>query len=361
VLGAQVEQNDGRVQVTAAQLSRRTLVQGEQEPSSVLLFIAPLLVRRGYARLEMDFPLSRVRTHLDALRELGIDVASSGGAVDLQATTWERRSVLLQQASVTATAMVMMLAACNGRETVIENAACEPQLQELAHLLTQMGVRIDGVGSNRLTIFGASALGGAHTQVRTDHIEVASIAAIAAMCGGRIEIHGVHPPDLRMIEHLYGRVGVQLDIGQDALFVPHHPRLVASNREEDADLVIESAPWPGFPSDLIAMATVLATQARGTTLIHEKLYANRLLFIDKLKAMGAQIVLCDPHRAIVMGASALYGTYLDTPDIRTGLGMVAAALVAEGETVIDNAQVLEYTFAGVVEKLRSLQAQIEYE
>jgi UDP-N-acetylglucosamine 1-carboxyvinyltransferase len=164
-----------------------------------------------------------------------------------------------------------------------------------------------------------------------------------------------------VIAKIYWRLGIQLDIDEAAIFVPKHDTLTVSNREEDADSSIETAPWPGFPSDLVAVATVIATQARGTSLIHEKLFNNRLLFVDKLKAMGAQIVLCDPHRAIVVGPSPLRGIYMDSPDVRAGLGMLAAALVAEGESVIDNAQAIEQSFAGVLGKLQAINAKITVE
>src|SRR5690606_13049892 len=152
---------------------------------------------------------------------------------------------------------------------------------------------------------------------------------------------------------------IQLDLDDTTIFVPRHSALSISNREEDVDSSIETAIWPGFPSDLTAVATVVATQARGTSLIHEKLFNNRLLFVDRLKAMGAQIVLCDPHRAIVVGPSPLYAVYMDSPDVRAGLGMLAAALVAEGTSTIDNAQAIEQNFAGVIGKLQALGAQIE--
>jgi UDP-N-acetylglucosamine 1-carboxyvinyltransferase len=149
-----------------------------------------------------------------------------------------------------------------------------------------------------------------------------------------------------------------MELSDEQIYVPRHDLLTVSNREEDVDSSIETAPWPGFPSDLVAIATVIATQSRGTSLIHEKLYANRLLFVDKLKAMGAQIVLCDPHRAIVVGPTPLHGIYLDSPDVRTGLGMLGAALVAEGQTIIDNAQALEHTFGGVLGRLQAIHAGI---
>jgi UDP-N-acetylglucosamine 1-carboxyvinyltransferase len=176
-----------------------------------------------------------------------------------------------------------------------------------------------------------------------------------------MQIGGIASRAMRLIAKIFLRVGVQLELEDDAIYVPRHDILTVSNREEDVDASIETAPWPGFPSDLVALATVIATQARGTSLIHEKLFSNRLLFVDKLKAMGAQIVLADPHRAIVMGASRLRGIYMDSPDVRTGLGMVAAALCAERETVIDNAQALNHTFGDVISKLQAVGAHIQVE
>ncbi|MDZ4771005.1 MAG: UDP-N-acetylglucosamine 1-carboxyvinyltransferase [Chloroflexota bacterium] len=359
-LGAQVAWSDGDMTLTSAQIARRTLSSEETDRSvGTLLLLAPLLARRHHARLECDFPLNRIRTHLEALRDLGIDVITGSGAVDFKASRWEKRDILLSGASVTATALVMMLAASLGRETVVHNAAAEPHIRELAALLTAMGAPVEGAGSNVLTIYGTQPLIGAEVTVGAHYVEAGSIAAMTAICGGRVEIIGALRTDMRMIARIFGRFGVQFDVGEAALYVPHHDGLTISNREEDVDGSIESAPWPGFPSDLVAVATVVATQAVGTALIHEKMFANRLLFIDKLKAMGAQIVLCDPHRAIVVGASKLHGTYMDTPDIRAGLGMVAAALTADGVTQIDNAQVLSHTFGDVLGKLRALGARIE--
>lgn len=354
--------DDTTVTVQSAQITRRILSHEDTDVSlGALLFVAPLLIRRQHVRLEVDFPLNRIRTHLEALRDLGLDVVNSSGAVEINATHWERKDIVLTQASVTATAIVLMLATRLGRETTIHNAACEPHIQELSHLLTAIGAQIDGVGSNVLRIHGVEKLGGADVTIGADHIEAASIAAIAAMTGGRIQIDGIQQSNMRAIAKIFWRLGIQLDMDDDAIFVPKHDVLNVSNREEDVDSSIETAPWPGFPSDLVALATVVATQARGTSLIHEKLFNNRLLFVDKLKAMGAQIVLCDPHRAIVMGPTPLRSVYLDTPDVRAGLGMLAAALVAEGETLIDNAQAIEHTFAGVLGKLQACNAKIKLE
>jgi UDP-N-acetylglucosamine 1-carboxyvinyltransferase len=224
-----------------------------------------------------------------------------------------------------------------------------------------MGAQVQGVGSNTLRVFGKDHLHGAEVTLIPDHIEAASIAAISALSGGRVQINGIRQNDLRMINKIYRRLGINLDIDETHVFIPKHEQLTISNREEDVDSSIETAPWPGFPSDLVAIATVVATQARGTSLIHEKLFNNRLLFVDKLKSMGAQIVLCDPHRAIVVGPTPLYAIYMDSPDVRTGLGMLGAALVAQGESVIDNAQALRWSFDGVVGKLQNLGAKIVVE
>lgn len=348
--------------IDGAQIMRRPLVQTETDATiGIILLAAPLLARRSYARIEIDFPLNRIRTHLEALRDLGIDVVIRDGAVEMTGGGWERRDIILIQTSVTATALAMLLAARLGKETIIRNAACEPHIEDLAHALAQMGAVIEGIGSNRLHIFGTQNLTGADLTIPSDHIEAASVAAIAAMTGGRLTIEGCRSADLRMIRKIYAGLGIQLDIDPFALHVPRHETLTISNREEDVDSSVETAPWPGFPSDLVAVTTVVATQARGTSLIHEKLYNNRLLFVDKLKAMGAQIVLCDPHRAIVVGPTPLRGIYMDSPDVRTGLGMLAAALVARGLSTIDNAHALEHTFAGVIAKLQAVNAQIVVE
>lgn len=358
-LGAQIAWDADTLHVQMQKLTRRVLTTEDTQASvGAILFLAPILVHRRHARIEFDFPLHRIRTHLEALRDLGLEVQNSEGAIECKAVEWDERTILLTQTSVTATALVMMLAACLGRQTIIHNAACEPQIQGLAQFLVKMGTSIEGIGSNILTIRRAEALLAAEMRVPGDHIEAASIAAIAAITGGRIQIVGAHGPDLTMTQKVFRRFDIALDIDQDSIFVPRHEALMVSSREEDVDSSIETAPWPGFPSDLVGIATVIATQARGTSLIHEKLFNNRLIFVDKLKAMGAQIVLCDPHRAIVIGGTPLRGIYMDSPDMRTGLGLLAAALAAEGISEIDNAQAIDRWFVGALDKLKQLNARI---
>lgn len=362
-LGAQITGGGGQpYELITDQITKRQLtptVTGGMVGG--MLFVAPILSRRGYVRLEVDFPLNRVRTHLDALRDLKQDVSITSGAIEINATHWEHLDILLSQASVTATGMVMMLAALLGRETVIRNAACEPHVQALGRMLERMGAQVEGIGSNCVTVFGTRELVGTHAALPVDHVEAASAAAMIAISGGRGQVSGAPRQDMQMIARTFHWLGMSLDIDANETFVPRHESLSMSNREEDVDASIESAPWPGFPSDLIPMATVIASQAHGTTLIHEKMFNNRLLFIDKLNMMGAQIVLCDPHRAIVVGRTPLRGIYMDTPDVRAGLALLAAALVGDGTSTIDNAQAVAKSFDGVIGKLQALGAKIVVE
>lgn len=360
VLGTEITTDGSTLQLHTPALHTRSLDRDVvEEQVSTVLFLAPLLARRRHARLDITYPINRLHTHLTALRDLGADVRVTGSVIDFQIAPWDRREILLLQTSVTATMLVSMLAARIGKETIIHNAASEPHVQELLHLLSAMGAQISGIGSNVLRIQGTENLTGAQATLAPDHIEIASIAAMGAITHGTLTIEGVQPAHLQLIARVFKRLGVNLFFNETTLFVPTHDVLQTSKREEDLDVPVETAPWPGFPSDLIAMATVIATQSRGTTLIHEKLFANRLLFIDKLTAMGAQIVLCDPHRALVVGPTQLYESYLDTPDVRTGLALLGAALCTDGVVTIDNAHLVDRTFENVIAKLVSLGAQIE--
>ena len=363
-LGASVQTEDeGRA--IAAELSGVSFASATLSRAShgryagTLLLLAPLLCAHERATARLDVPLRRVRVHLAALRALGLVEEAAAGQVILRRRRWGRASLVLTEPSVTATALVLMLAARLGEETQLENAACEPHIQEMGHLLNRMGACVEGMNTNRLVIRGRRELHGASATVGPSHIETASVAAIAALSGGGLLIKGIRATDLRMITQVFRQLGLQLELREDALTIPRQEHPTISAREEDMDAEIETSTWPGFPSDLVAMATLIATQAPRSTLIHERLYDNHLFFVDRLNAMGAQIVLCDPHRALVIGAQQLKGIYMDSPDIRAGLGMIAAALIARGESVLDNAQVIEQSFAGVLNQLVALGAQIE--
>ncbi|MBN2469425.1 MAG: UDP-N-acetylglucosamine 1-carboxyvinyltransferase [Anaerolineae bacterium] len=359
LLGAQVSREQASVRLQTPALTTRLLNRDMTSAKvGVVLFLPALLLRRQQIHMEIGYPASRLHTHLTALRDLGCRVTISGGSIELRYDPWAQREIILMQTSVTATMMVALLAAGQPGETTIHNAASEPHVCDVLHMLARMGATIEGIGSNVLRIKGAETLGGAEAAVAPDHIEAASVAALAALTGGRLAIEGVRAADLRLIAKVYARLGLRVELDDGHLFVPRHESLLISSRDEEVDVSIETAPWPGFPSDLVAIATLIATQASGTILVHEKLFKDRLMFVDKLKNFGAQIVLCDPHRAIVVGPTALHADYLDTPDVRTGLGLLGAALVAEGETLIDGAEMFEWNFGDVLARLQNIGAEI---
>lgn len=367
-LGATLTIDSDTLTVQSSHIPTRTLnyVLTSQFPASILL-LAPIMARRRHVRLEWESALSRLYTHLTALQDLGQEIELDGDVINIVGHTWDEQNIILSETSVTATALVCMLAAVLGQKTTIYNAASEPHLRVLQHQLVQMGAKIDGIGSNLLTIYGMSeAPRGATVDLPADHIEIASISAIAALTPGQISIHHVVKQDMQLILKVYQRLNIdyylQADPAQNGLYILHIPDqndTHATRRYVTGDITIDTAPWPGFPSDLVAISTVLATQTSGSVMIHEKLYNNRLLFIDKLKGMGAQILLCDPHRALVIGKSQLQGGYIDSPDVRTGLALLAATLTAHGKSTIDNAEVFQHVFVNVIEKLQSVNAQIK--
>jgi len=359
-LGMWIERDADKLVLRTAEIRANGLDREQTDAlSGTLLFLAPILARRQRAYMVIEYGLSRLNPHLTALRDLGLNTTIQGNVIELNAVPWDRREIVLTQTSVTATSLVCMLAAVLGQQTTIINAASEPHVVDLLNLLVAMGAKIDGIGSNLITVRGTTQLGGASYRVAPDHVEAASVAAIAALSGGSLTIKGVRSRDLRLITKVYERLGLQINVDDTTISVPVHTEFITSHREEDVDVSIESSPWPGFPSDLIAMATVVATQAQGTVLIHEKLFNNRMLFTDRLTAMGAQIVLCDPHRAIVVGSTPLQSEYMDNPDVRTGLALLGAAMCASGITEIDRAETFHRNFDHVLDKLIAVGAYIQ--
>jgi UDP-N-acetylglucosamine 1-carboxyvinyltransferase len=329
------------------------------------LLAAPLLARLGRAVLPRPggdrIGRRRLDTHLDVLRQLGARVLSTD-PYDLELPgRFRGAEIFLDEASVTATETAVMAAASADGPSRIENAASEPHVQGLCRALAGMGARIGGIGSNVLEIEGGAALGPVQHRLGPDHIEIGSFVAIAAMTGGALEIRGVVPDHLRMIRLAYARLGVETTVSGTTLVVPggQARRIVAD--EGGAIPKVDDAPWPGFPADLTSLALVLATQCEGTVLIHEKLFESRLYFVDSLIAMGARVVLCDPHRAVVVGPSRLRGATLVSPDIRAGMALLAAALSAEGTTVINNARQIDRGYERIDERLRGLGADLRRE
>jgi UDP-N-acetylglucosamine 1-carboxyvinyltransferase len=328
------------------------------------LLTGPLLARFGEARMPPpggDFiGRRRLDAHLDAFRDMGALIRGSRWMeiVAPEAGLAPCR-IFMDEPSVMATENALMAAALTEGPTTISNAASEPHVQDLARLLVQMGAQIDGIGSNVMTVHGRDKLGGAEHTICPDHIEVASFMALAAATGGELRIRDTEPEDLMMIRRQFRRLGLQSMIeGRDVLVPPEQPLEIKADVGEMTPK-IDDGPWPAFPADLTSIALALATQARGEVLIFEKMFENRLFFVDKLVAMGARITLCDPHRAIVNGPSRLHGERVDSPDIRAGMAMLIAALAAEGTSEIGRVEQIDRGYEHIDLRLRELGARIE--
>lgn len=326
--------------------------------------LAPgLLYRTGVAVLPRPggdrIGRRRIDTHLHALRLLGAEVEIRDRQVHLRLDgRFRGTDIFFDEASVMATENAVMAATVAEGHTRIANAASEPHVQGLCRFLNAMGAQIRGIGTNMLEIDGVSELTPAAHRIGPDHIEIGSFVAIAAMTGGELEVIDVVPDDLRMMLMVFARLGVSTHIEGTTLRVPAKQELVIQDDMDGAIPKVDDAPWPGFPTDLSSIALVLATQAAGTVLIHEKMFENRLFFVDRLITMGARVVLCDPHRAVVTGPIRLQGETITSPDIRAGMALVAAALCAEGRSVIMNAHQIDRGYERIDERLRDLGANI---
>jgi UDP-N-acetylglucosamine 1-carboxyvinyltransferase len=327
------------------------------------LLAGPLLARFGEARMPPpggDFiGRRRLDAHLDAFRDLGaridgnrwIELTAPDGLCACE--------IFMDEPSVMGTENALMAAALTPGATTIANAASEPHVQDLARLLTKMGARVDGIGSNVMVVNGSGELSGAEHAISPDHIEVGSFMALAAATGGEVRIRDVEPRDLTMTRRQFRRLGLRSEIEGTDVVVPPNQRLAIEADLGDAIPKVEDGPWPAFPADLTSIALALATQAEGEILIFEKMFENRLFFVDKLVAMGARITLCDPHRAIVSGPSRLHGERVESPDIRAGMAMLIAALAAEGTSEIGNIRQIDRGYEQIDERLRALGARIE--
>jgi UDP-N-acetylglucosamine 1-carboxyvinyltransferase len=269
------------------------------------------------------------------------------------------KRVFLDEASVMATENALMAATLAPGETVIGNAACEPHVQDLCRFLVSLGARIDGIGSNVLRIQGAVRLGGGAWRIGSEHIEVCSFIGLVAVTGGDVTIEDVVPDDLAPVLPAFGRLGVHVELDGTTLRVPPDQRLAIQDDLGGQIPKIEDGPWPAFPADLTSIALAVATQAQGTILIFEKMFENRLFFVDKLVSMGARIILCDPHRAVVTGPAQLFGQRMASPDIRAGMAMLIASLCADGTSTIGNIGEIDRGYERIDERLRALGAQIE--
>jgi UDP-N-acetylglucosamine 1-carboxyvinyltransferase len=366
LLDVKVEwRDDNVVALRADELSHSDVDRDYAERIRASFLLAgPLLARRG--RAEMPPPggdvigRRRLDPHLDAFRALGAEVHVDRSYYRLLAPDGLHAcDFFMDEPSVMATENALMAAALTPGSTVIHNAASEPHVQDVARLLMAMGARIEGIGSNLMIVHGQEELGGADYTIGPDYIEIGSFIALAACTGGELRVKDTNPDDLRMTRLAFERLGCRIEFeGNDAI-VPAGQRLRVKSDEGDAISKIEDGPWPAFPADLTSIAVAMATQAEGLILIHEKMFENRLYFVDKLVTMGARVIVCDPHRAVVSGPSRLHGERMESPDIRAGMAILIAALCADGTSEIGNIRQIDRGYERIDERLRLLGARIE--
>jgi UDP-N-acetylglucosamine 1-carboxyvinyltransferase len=363
-LGADVDwAAPNEVRVHAASLDSHEL---DAELSSRIrasfLLAGPLLAR--VARAVVPPPggdvigRRRLDPHIHALTELGAQI-DLNGRYEMRTDGLRGAHIFLDEASVMATENAVMAASLAPGETVIGNAACEPHVQDLCRFLVSLGARIDGIASNILRIQGVERLRGGEWAIAPDHIEVASFVGLAAVTRGAVTIEDVIPADLAPVVPALKRLGVRVELRDSTLHVPADQELVIQDDLGGQIPKVEDGPWPQFPADLTSIALAVATQAHGTILIFEKMFENRLFFVDKLVSMGARIILCDPHRAVVAGPAKLFGQQMASPDIRAGMAMLIASLCAEGTSTIGNVGEIDRGYERIDERLRGLGAQIE--
>lgn len=326
-----------------------------------ILLAGPMLARSGQLRLPPPggdvIGRRRLDTHFDTLQKLGAEV-ELGDEFMLRGKL-RGAEIFLDEPSVTGTENAVMAAALAEGTTVLRNAASEPHVQDLCRLLSAMGAQISGIGTGELRIEGVERLGGASAEVSPDHIEVGSFIGLAAVTKSELTIGDVEPSHLSSIRIMFERLGVFCELEERTLRVPAEQSLEIRMDIGQQIPKIDDGPWPLFPADLISIALVLATQCRGTVLIHEKMYESRMFFADKLTAMGARIVICDPHRAVVVGPTTLRGSTVESPDIRAGMAILIAALGAQGRSRIYNIGQIERGYERIDERLRALGATID--
>jgi len=327
-----------------------------------ILFAGPLLARAGKVVLPPPggdvIGRRRLDTHFLALTELGSKV-KTGENFTFTAKELKGADIFLDEASVTATENAVMAAVLAKGKTVLTNAASEPHVQDLCNMLVLMGAKIEGIGSNILRIDGVKKLSGCEFEIGPDFMEVGSFIGLAAVTGGDLHIQGARPSDLRPAKVAFGKLGIFWAHEGDVIHVPKKQSMEVNHDLGGMIPKIDDAPWPGFPPDLLSIIIVTATQIKGTVLVHEKMYESRMFFVDKLIGMGARIVLCDPHRAVISGPAKLHGSELISPDVRAGMAMLIATMCAEGKSVIRNVYQIERGYERLAERLSSLGADIK--
>ncbi|GAB2767464.1 UDP-N-acetylglucosamine 1-carboxyvinyltransferase [Rhabdobacter roseus] len=333
-----------------------------------VMLLGPMLARFRKGRIPRPggdkIGRRRLDTHFLGFEKLGATFSydgEDGGFYRVDAANLKGTYMLLDEASVTGTANVLMAAVMAEGTTTIYNAACEPYLQQLCAMLNRMGAKIGGVGSNLLTIEGVEELHGTEHTMLPDMIEIGSFIGLAAMTQSEITIKNCQIPMLGIIPDVFKRLGIQLEFRGDDIFIPAQERYSIENYLDGSTLTVADAPWPGFTPDLLSIVLVIATQAQGTVLIHQKMFESRLFFVDKLIEMGAQIILCDPHRATVIGlnrSTQLRGIRMTSPDIRAGVSLLIAAMSARGTSIIDNIEQIDRGYQNIDGRLNAIGAEI---
>jgi len=365
-LGAEVAwTGPNEVQVRAADVEEHELdPQLCSKMRASFLLAGPLLARLGKVVVPPPggdvIGRRRLDPHIHAFAKMGAEVSYREQHWDMQAGDGLRgEHIFLDEASVMATENAVMAAVLTPGETVIGNAACEPHVQDLCRFLVSAGAHIEGIESNVLRIHGVQSLSGGEWRIAPDHIEVGSLIGLAAMTSSGVTIEDTNPKDLISILPAFERLGVRVEIEGTSVHVPQQQQLIVEDDLGGHIPKIEDGPWPAFPADLTSIALTVATQAFGTVLIFEKMFESRLFFVDKLVMMGARIILCDPHRAVVTGPAGLVGQRMESPDIRAGMAMLLAGLCAEGESVIGAAHQIDKGYERIDERLRAIGAHIE--
>ena len=333
-----------------------------------IMLMGPMVARFGSAYIAKPggdkIGRRRVDTHFIGLQELGANfsVEDNNSVFKISANKLRGSKILLDEASVTGTANIVMAASLAAGETTIYNAACEPYLQQLCKMLNSMGADIRGIGSNYLKIQGVKSLSGTKHRILPDMIEIGSFIGLAAMTKSDIKINDVSVENLGIIPKTFQRLGIKMKIENDCIHIPPQDNYEIESFIDGSIMTIADAIWPGFSPDLLSIALVTSIQAKGTVLIHQKMFESRLFFVDKLIDMGAQIILCDPHRATVIGLDRkipLKGIRMSSPDIRAGVSLLIAALSADGESIIDNIDQIDRGYSNIDSRLRALGADIE--
>ncbi len=366
-LGVEVERMDAHKYRIRAENVRGADLDPEicRQIRASILLAGPMTARTGDLVLPPPggdvIGRRRVDTHILALRALGAQAAynQADRVFQFRANGLTGAEILLDEVSVTATENTIMAAVLTKGKTVIRNAASEPHVQELGHFLNALGAHIENIGSNTLHIEGVEQLNGGEFTIGPDYLEVVSFIGAAVLTGGSIRITQASPGYLDMIRLVFNRLGVDWHTDGEDLLVPENQSLEIRPDLGNAIPQINVMPWPSFPTDLVSVAIVVATQSRGSILFHDWMYEGRMYFTDKLRGMGAQIILCDPHRCIVQGPTPLIGENVDSPDIRAGLALVLAALAARGSSIIRNVDQIDRGYERIEEKLKILGAEIE--